>query len=126
MVLINVYAPTEVANANDRDIFYDELERLFDRLPKYNSKTVLGNFNAKLRREGKSRPTIGKYSLHEKTTKNGEKLVNFAISKNLLLKSTYFEHSHTQIHMGISGRQNSQPDRSRISRKTKRHQHNGR
>jgi len=55
------------------DIFYDELERLFNRLPKYNSKIVLGDFNAKVGREEKYRRTISKYSLHEKTSNNGEK-----------------------------------------------------
>jgi len=38
---------------NDKDTFYDELERLFDRMPKYNSKIVLGDFNAKVGREEK-------------------------------------------------------------------------
>jgi len=41
IVLINVCAPTEVANDNDKDTFYDELERLFDRLPKYNSSWAI-------------------------------------------------------------------------------------
>jgi len=41
-------------------IFYDELGRLFDRLPKYNSKIVLDDFNAKVGRVEKYRPTIGK------------------------------------------------------------------
>jgi len=40
-----------VATDNDKDIFYDELERLFDRMPKYNSKIVLGALNAKIGRE---------------------------------------------------------------------------
>jgi len=77
-----------VATDNDKDIFYDELERLFDRLPKYNSKIVFCDFNAKLGTEEKYRPTTGKYSLHEKANNNGERLINFAISKNLLVKST--------------------------------------
>ena len=101
-VLLNVYAPTEVATDNDKDIFYDELERLFDRLPKYNSKIVLGDFNAKVGREEKYRPTIGKYSLHEKTNNNGERLITFAISKNLLVKSTYFEHKDIHKYTWVS------------------------
>jgi len=49
-VLLNVYAPIEVATDNGKDIFNDELERLFDRMSKYNSKIVLGDFNAKVGR----------------------------------------------------------------------------
>jgi len=83
-----------VANDSDKDIFKDELERLIDRLPKYNSKIVLGDFNANVGREEKYRPTIGKYSLPEITKNNGEKLITFAISKNLHVRSTYFQHKN--------------------------------
>ena len=103
-VLINVHAPTDEADDNDKDTFYDELERLFDRFPKYNTKIVLGDFNAKVGREEKYRPTIGKSSLHG-INNNGERLITFAISENLLVKSTYFEHK--DIHMDISGWPNS-------------------
>ena len=91
-----------MADDNDKDTFYDELERLFDRLPKYNSKIVLGDFNAKVGREEKYRPTIGKSSPHEITNKNGERLITFAISKNLLVKSTYFEHKDIHKYTWIS------------------------
>jgi len=59
---------------------------LLDRLPKYNTKIVLGDFNTKTGREGKYRPTVGKYSLHEKTNNNGERLITYPISKILLVK----------------------------------------
>ena len=58
---------------------------------------MLGDFNAKVGREEKYRLTIGKSSLHEITNKNGERLITFAISKNLLVKSTYFEQKYTWI-----------------------------
>jgi hypothetical protein len=31
--------------------FYDELERVFDKFPKYHMKILLGDFNAKVDRE---------------------------------------------------------------------------
>ena len=73
----------------ERVRFHHELDRLFDRLPKYYVKIVLGDFNAKLGREESFGPTIGKSSLHEKSNNNGERLITFAISKDLLVKSTY-------------------------------------
>ena len=63
---------------------------------------MLGDFYAKVGREEKYRPTIGKSSLHEITNKNGERLITFAISKNLLVKSTYFEHKDIHKYTWIS------------------------
>jgi hypothetical protein len=35
----------------DDDSFYDEIERVFDKFPKYHMKILLGDFNAKEGRE---------------------------------------------------------------------------
>jgi hypothetical protein len=42
------------------------------------------------------KPTIGKESLHEIINDNGVRIVNFATTKNLTVKSTMF--SHHNIH----------------------------
>jgi hypothetical protein len=39
--------------------FNEELERVFDKFPKYHMKFLLGDFNAKVGREDISKPTIG-------------------------------------------------------------------
>jgi hypothetical protein len=48
-----------------KDSFYEELECVFDKFPKYHIKILLGNFNAKVGRENIFKPTIGNESLHE-------------------------------------------------------------
>jgi hypothetical protein len=53
---------------------------------------VLGDFNAKVGREDIFKPTIGNDSLHETIYDNGVRIVNFATSKNLTVKSTMFLH----------------------------------
>jgi hypothetical protein len=55
-------------------------------------KMLLGYFNAKLGREDIFKPTIGNESLHEDSNVNGVRVVNFATSKNLVVKSTMFSH----------------------------------
>jgi hypothetical protein len=55
-------------------------------------KILLGDFNAKLGREDILKPTIGKESLREDSNDNGVRVVNFATSKNLVVKSTMFTH----------------------------------
>jgi hypothetical protein len=48
----------------------------------------MGNFNAKVRRRGIFNPIIGNDSQHEASNDNGVIVVNFATSKNLIVKST--------------------------------------
>jgi hypothetical protein len=51
---------------------------------------LLGDFNAKVGREGTFKPTLGNWSLHEINNDNGVRVVNFATSKNLIVKRTVF------------------------------------
>jgi hypothetical protein len=71
-------------------IYCWELEQVFDHFPKYHTKILLGDFNAKVGSENILKPTIGQESLHQDSNDNGVRLVNFATSKNLVVKSTMF------------------------------------
>jgi hypothetical protein len=53
---------------------------------------LCSRFNAKLGREDTFKPTIGNDSLHEDSNDNGVRVVNFATSKSLVVKSTMFPH----------------------------------
>ena len=55
-------------------------------------KMLLGDFNAKVGRENIFKPTIGQESLHQDRNDNGVRIVKFATSKNLVVKSTMFPH----------------------------------
>jgi hypothetical protein len=50
-IVLNVHAPTEDKTDDVKDSFYEELERLFEKFPKYDTNSLLGNFNAKVGRE---------------------------------------------------------------------------
>jgi hypothetical protein len=69
-----------------KDSFYKELEQVFDQFPKYHMKILLGDFNGKVGREDIFKPIIGKESLHEASNDKRVKVVNFATSKNLIVK----------------------------------------
>jgi hypothetical protein len=58
----------------------------------------LGDLNAKVGREGIFKPTIGNESLHEISNDNGVRVVNFATSKYLIVKSTMFPHRNIHKH----------------------------
>jgi hypothetical protein len=53
---------------------------------------MLGYFNAKIGREDIFKPTTGNESLREDSNDNGVTIVNFDTSKNLVVKSTMFQH----------------------------------
>jgi hypothetical protein len=61
-------------------------------------KILLGYFNAKVGREEIFKQTIGTESLHEIGNDNGVRVVNFATSKNLKVKSTMFPHRNIHKH----------------------------
>jgi exonuclease III len=92
IIVLNVYAPTEDKTDNVKDGFYEELERVFDKFPKFHMKILLGDFNAKVGKEDIFKPTIGNECLHKINNDNGDRLVNFATSKNLRVKSMMFPH----------------------------------
>jgi hypothetical protein len=70
--------------------FYKELEQVFDKFPNYHMKILLRDFKAKVGREDIFEPSIGNKSLNEISNDNGVRVVNFATSKNLTVKSTMF------------------------------------
>jgi len=92
IIVVNVHAPSEEKSNEAKDIFYEELEQVFDYFPKYHMKMLLGEFNAKVGRENISKPKIGLESLRQESNDSGVRLVNFATSKNLVVKSRMFPH----------------------------------
>jgi endonuclease/exonuclease/phosphatase family metal-dependent hydrolase len=92
IIVLNVHALTEDKIYYAKDSCYKEMERVFDKFPKYYMKILLGNFNAKEGREDIFKLTIGNENLHEICTDIGVKVVNFATSKNLIVKNMMFSH----------------------------------
>jgi exonuclease III len=80
-----VRAPSKDKCDNKKKKFYDELERAFDQFPKHHTKILLGEVNAKMEREDIFKPTTVTGSLHETDYDNGDKVVNFATSKNIVV-----------------------------------------
>jgi hypothetical protein len=92
IIVLNVYAPTEDKTDDVKDSFYDKLEWVFDKFLKYHTKILLGDFNAKVGQDDIFKPTIGNESLYKISNDNGVRIVNFATSKNLIVRSTMLPH----------------------------------
>ncbi|XP_023313012.1 uncharacterized protein LOC111693104 [Anoplophora glabripennis] len=77
ITFLNIHAPHEEADLGSKEEFYNELDRLYEEIPKYDMKILLGDANAEIGREEMYKPTIGDHSKHEVT--------------NQVIKSTYFQ-----------------------------------
>jgi hypothetical protein len=99
---LNAHAPTKEKSDDSKDNFYEELKQFFDYFPKYHMEILLGDFNVKLERENTFKPTIGNESLQEDSNDNGVRVVNFATSKDLVVKSTMFPHQKINKHTWTS------------------------
>jgi hypothetical protein len=51
IIVLNFHAPTEDITDDVKDSFYEELERVFDKFPKYHMKILSGDFIAEIGRE---------------------------------------------------------------------------
>ena len=90
-----MHAPSEEKSDSSKDSFYEELEKVFDHFPEYDMKILLRVFNVEVERENIFKPTIGNESLHEDSNDNGVRIVNFATTTNLVVKSKMFTHTHS-------------------------------
>jgi hypothetical protein len=99
ITLINVHAPTEEKTEEEKDKFYDDLQRTFERVPKHDV-LILGDLNVKIGKEKAYENVTGKHTLHQISNQNGELVCNFAIENNLTVMSTQFQHK--RIHKGTS------------------------
>ena len=92
--------------------FYEELEEVSDHFPKYQTKILLGDFNANVEREYIFKPTVGNESLHQDSNDNGVRIVNFATSKYLVVQSTMLPHRdiHKYTRTSPDGKTHNQID----------------
>ena len=88
--IINVHCPHEERPDDEKEAFYAQLEKEYDSCPRRDVKIVIGDFNAQVGGEVMYRPVIGPDSLHTDTNDNGQRCVNFAASRGMVVRSTFF------------------------------------
>jgi hypothetical protein len=81
-------------------------------------KILLGDFNATVGRETIFKPTVGNESLHQDSNDNGARILNFATSKNLVVKSMMFlqQNIHKFTKTSPDGKTDNQIDHILIDR----------
>ena len=88
--IFNVHCPHEETSETVKEAFYAELEEKFDSCPQRDVKIVIGDMNARIGTEEMYKPVIGPNSLHTVTNDNGQRCINFAASRGMVVRSTFF------------------------------------
>ena len=94
ITIVQAYAPTENAQATEKDNFYSQLQDTLDNTPKYDIKLLIGDFNAKLGSEERQglQCTIGPHGTANKTNDNGERLIFVCRNNAMNIGNTFFKH----------------------------------
>ena len=71
--------------------------KVYDSCPKYDVKIIIGDANAQVGKEQEFCPTIGRNSIHETSNNNGERLIDFAASRNQIIGSAIFNHKKINL-----------------------------
>jgi exonuclease III len=69
--MINAYDPTESAPEEQKEQFYEDLNRCCDQTPKHDALLILGDFHAKIGKELANQSVAGQHTIHEETGENG-------------------------------------------------------
>jgi hypothetical protein len=99
--IINAHALSEDKEEEEKEEFYENLERAYNKLPANGIRNIVGDMNAKTGKENILRSHAGMYSLHKNTSESGSRLVNFAVSKNTTMFIGSTKSNHKIIHKTI-------------------------
>lgn len=112
-MLINGYAPTKYKGDEVKN-----LNNVCDLVPNNKFKILLGDFNAKIVQEVIYRPRIGKENLHKVSNDNFTRLVNFAMTRNMVVSNTTLPHKdiHKETYVSSSGQVKNQIDHVIVDR----------
>jgi endonuclease/exonuclease/phosphatase family metal-dependent hydrolase len=119
IIFINVHAPTEEKEQLEKEAFYQTVEEVYDSCPSNHLKILLGDWNAKVGREEIYQGLTGRHSMHLNTNNNGQRLVDFAAAKNMVVSSTCFPHKeiHKKTWRSPGGKTNNQIDHILIDKR---------
>jgi exonuclease III len=89
--IICVHAPIDDKNDEIKEQFFEDLQKVYDQIPRHDIVILLGDMNAKIGREDVYRPVSGIHILHI-SNKNGELICEYAVVNNMSVMSTKFQH----------------------------------
>ena len=119
LTIIQCYAPTEMSEEEDKDNFYEALQREVDATPRHDVLMVFGDMNAKVGSDNTGREGImGKHGLGN-INDNGERFSEFCTNNSLVIGGTIFPHKtvHKQTWISPDTHTKNQIDHFTINKK---------
>ena len=100
ITIIAIYAPVNpISKATKQvtDDFYHDLQQTYDKVLSNDIVLYIGNFNARvgLTEHNTSPQTVGPFASDSRTY-NGEKLIEFCLTNNLVITNTFLQHKTVQ------------------------------
>ena len=118
LTVIVCYAPTEDKEEEEKDSFYEELQKAVEETPAHDVLLILGNLNAKVgtNNEGKE-ATMGRHGWGVMNN-NGSRLIDFYQENKLTIGGTIFQHKniHKIIWKSPDGHTQNQKDHAPINK----------
>ena len=122
VTILQCYAPTNAADIEDKENFYQQLQAVVDKTPKRDLKILMGDVNAKVGSDNTNRELImGSHGTGEQN-ENGEFFTEFCIFNDLVIGGTIFPHKeiHKTTWTSPDGKTENQIDHITIGRKWRR------
>ena len=85
-----MHGPHEERPDDEKEAFYAKPEQVYDSCSRRYVEIVIGDMNAQVRREEMFRPVIEPGSLHNVSNDNGQRCINFAASRGMVVRSSFF------------------------------------
>ena len=116
------YAPTEDAEEEVKDTFYDSLQAALEEVPKHDVTLVIGDLNARAGSVNQGHEKVMEKEALGRMNDNGERLVTFCEENNLVVGRSIFQHKeiHKTTWKSPDGRTESQIDHVLINAKWRR------
>ena len=122
LTVIQIYAPTNDAEEENKEEFYQQLQSEISNTPTHDMLVVMGDANAKVGSQDELwRGTIGKFGIGE-MNENGERFAELCAINNLAIGGTLFKHKliHKWTWLSPNGRDRNQIDHITINGKFRR------
>ena len=122
VTILQCYAPTNAADIEDKESFYQQLQAVVDKTPKRDLKILMGDLNAKVGSDNTNSELImGSHGTGEQN-ENGELFTEFCTFNDLVIGGTIFPHKeiHKTTWTSPDGRTENQIDHITIGRKWRR------